>query len=430
MVGVMRLPRFLLNRLIPHALPFASAYGGAIRDVVDDASQIPMTEAQAMRVPAYYACVRVLSNSIAQMPLRLRQKKDDGVVDVMQHPAIDVLRDPIPNRPVLTGQALIKAVVQSIVIHGNGYLEQVRVNGGSKLFSLKPIDPCRVELCVNDAGDVIYKISPPTIGGKMTGNRRELMAPDILHFRGTYTDAEGYLGIGTLVTLRDLLRASVEMQYHAKRSLIGGNMKGFLIYPSANITAEQRQQAEVSLNDPNADQKWKVMPGAPSVTYAPSSSNQASQFVESRRAQVAEFARAFGIPNYLLMDVISSSNWGSGLVEQSASFVRYTLQPMTQSVETVLDQNILTAEERAAGMFFEFDFRSFLRGTPNQRADYYAKGIASGWMSPPEARAMEGMMPDEGCCNEFKPVAQVAMPTGAPPAGHREPNQPNTDPEE
>ena len=404
-------------------------FGGDIRDAVDDVSQHPVTESQAMRVPAYAACIRILSDSISQMPLRLMRKTECGAEEVKTHPALSALADPDSKRPAMTKQSIIKIVVQNIAIHGNGYLEQTRVNGGRKAYSFKPIDPRRVEVCVDDNDRVIYRIKPSTLVGKTTAVQRELRVPDILHFKGTYTDAEGYAGIGSLVTLRDLLRASIEQLYHAKRSLIGGNMKGFVIYPDADITAEQIKAAQDTLNDPKVDQKWKAMPGNPNVIFPPGS-NQQSQFVESRRAQIAEYARAFGIPNYMLSDVASASNWGSGLTEQSAGYVRFTLQPMAQGIEGVLDQNVLTAEERAQGMYFTFDFQSFLRGTPNQRADFYQKAIASGWMSPAEARKSEDMYEDESCDGGFKPVTEVQAPGGAPPAGMRPPNQPKTEPEE
>jgi len=425
----MRLPKFLTRFAATPVVtqPSSFYFADALRDY-DDPSAKPVTESQAMRVPAYAACVRILSDSIAQMPLRLRRKTDDGAEDVTDHPTIRVLRDPDPKRPALTGQALIKGVTQSMVIHGNGYLEQVRVNRGAKLFSLKPIAPERVQLCLDDMDEIVYRVDASTIMAGKTRQQRELKAPDILHFRGTYADSEGYLGIGSLITMRDLLRASIEQLQHAKRSLIGGNLKGFLTYDDANLTAEQIKAAQDILNDPNADNKWKAMPGNPTVTFPPGD-NQRAQFVESRRAQVAEYARAFGVPNHLIMDVAGVNHWGSGLSEQGAGFVRYTLQPLAQSIENALDQNLLTDVERDDGLFFEFDFRSFLRGTPNQRADYYAKGIAAGWLSPCQARQMEGLPADDECDGGYKPVAEVKPPEGAPPAGMRPPNQP-ADPEE
>lgn len=422
----MRLPKFM--QLASYAAPVLSPlntffFGGGVHDGYDEASNKPVTEAQAMRVPAYAACVRLLSDSLAYMPLRLMRKRDCGAEEVTDHPALKALQDPDPKRPALTGQDVIRLTVQNMLIHGNGYIEQIRVNGGSKVFALKPISPTRVEVCVDDDERIVYRISAPVIGGKQTTTQRELKSPDILHFKSHYTDCEGWQGIGTLVTLRDLLRASLEQLYHAKASLVGGNVKGFLSFPTGNISQEQIKAAQATLNDPKVDMKWKAMPGDPKVIYPPGN-NQMHQFVESRRAQIAEYARAFGIPGFLLSDTVGASNWGSGLTEQSASYVRFTLQPLAQSIEGVLDQCILTDRERMDGLYYEFDFKSFMRGTPNQRADYYAKGVSSGWLSPADARAMEGLEEDDGCDSAFKPAAQVQAPTGAPPAGERPPNTP------
>lgn len=424
----MKLPKFLTQfSASPVTSPFNSfLFGGDLRGGADDATATPVSEAAAMRVPAYAACIRILSDSISHMPLELKKKTDCGSEVVKDHPTLRALKDPDPKRPALTAQVLLKLIVQNIAVHGNAYLEQIRVKSG-KVMSLRFIPPHRVEVCLNDKEELVYRITPPAPGGKI-GKQYELSVPDILHFKGALLDADGYAGIGSLATCRDLLRASLEQLYHARASLIGGNVKGFLTFPDADITAEQVKEIRDTLNDPAVDNKWKAMPGNPSVVFPPGN-NQMNQYVESRRASIAEYARVFGIPSFLLSDNTGISNYGSGLTEQAAGFVRYGLTPIAQSIEGVLDQCLLTDAERASGLHFAFDFKSFLRGTPSQRADYYMKGIASGWLSPAEARRMEGLVEKDGC-DDLKPVTDVSMPNTAPPAGERKPNEPQTDPEE
>jgi len=385
-------------------------FDSSLRDAADPSTHLPVTEAEAMRVPAFFACVTRLSEAISQMPLRLKKQDGDGAEVVTDHPAARVMRDPDPDRPSLTGQSLLQGIVQSVAIHGNAYLEQVRVRGGSMLFKLMPIDQCRVDICVKD-GVPIYRVYPVTdytaAGVRAAGEMRELKQPQILHFMGKYTGPEQYYGISPLAYMRDVLRVSIEHQFHARASLVGGNPKGFITF-DRTLTAEQQKQMQKILNDPNIDQRWKVLDSGGKIER-PGIDNARTQYIESRRFQLQEFARYFGVPNHLLADIVGISNYGAGLTEQALAFVSYTLLPWATSIERVFNQLVLTDAERDAGYFFDFDFSSMLRGSQNDRADFYQKAIASGWLSPAEVRRMEGMTERDGL-DHYKPVDRVVPP--------------------
>jgi len=400
----------------------AVGHKAAVADAVaTDETINPVSELQAMRVPAFNAAVTLLSDCISILPLRLKRRTDAGAEVVTNHPVAQVLRDPDSKRPTFTGQEMIRCLVQSLSIHGNAFMEQVRVRNKEQLYSLRLIDPCRVNMKVTNGAPVYHIYPRAEDGGQSAGVESTLEPPDILHFKGAYMDSEGYTGISSLVTLRDALRVNIEQQRHARRSLVGGNVKGFVTYLQ-ELTAEQQKDVSSLVNSKDSDQKWKVLFGDPKISV-PTLTNQGAQFIEGRNAQLLEIARFFRIPPYLLMYVVGISNWGSGLSQQGTSFIAYTLLPIAQRIEAVMIESLLTPQEREQGYFLDFDFGNLSRGSPAERASYSQSGIASGWLSPAEARSIEGMNEVEGLDN-YKPVDAVSLPPGPAPAPNPEP-QPN-----
>jgi len=411
----MKIPKFMrLSSFVGHK-PWLASIDASIRNEYDQATNTPVTELAAMRVPGFKAAVTLLADSISIMPLRLKRRDEQGVKVITDHPVAQVLRDPDSKRPAFTGQAMLRCLAQSVLIHGNAYLEQVRVQNDRKLFSLRLIDPCRVDLEVKN-GEPIYKVATALYEqGKVTPTQsiaQTLTPPEILHFKGDYTDAEGYMGVSPLYILRDALRVSIEQQYHAKSSLVGGNVKGFVTFDSAELSAEQVSELQKVLNDPKIDGKWKVLMQGAKPIY-PTATNVTAQFIEGRRLQLTEIARFFRIPLHLLMEVTSISNWGGGLSVQASAFVAYTLLPIATRIEDTFNQSVLTKSERDAGYFLDFAFDNLLRGSQNERADFYAKAIASGWMSPAEVRRIEDMT-EVGGLDNYKPVDSVPVPTPTP----------------
>ena len=410
--------RILLGRASVKDALWADAFG------LDAGGGKVVSESQAMSIPAFHLAVNLITESISMLPLRIKRKEECGTVVVEDHEFYDVFNMPCgKDRPGFTGQMLLKAVIQAVVIHGNGYLEQIRVDNGRKLKLLKPIDPGRVTLEIeNDTAR--YKIGPRQIGAdKGTAEiPREVSPPDLIHIRGRYLDGEGWSGISTLQTLRSTLNVCLAQNRHARDSLVGGNLKGF-ISPDSGVFGEQTlTDIGKVFNSPDWDNKIPVISEAMKFTsYA--KDNVSQQFDQSRSAQVIEIGRAFNIPPHLMLHVSVISNWGSGLTQMSQAFTKYTLSPWAERIENAFTASLLSNDERKKGMFFEFDFTRLLRGTQNERAMFYQTAIASGWMSPAEARKEEGMPARDGC-DDLKPVTEVQPSDKAPPAGQRPPNKP------
>ncbi len=112
-----------------------------------------------------------------------------------------------------------------------------------------------------------------------------------------------------------------------------------------------------------------------------------SQFIETRKMQVTEIARIFGIPPHMIGDVEKSTSWGTGIEQQSIGFVTYTLRPWLTRIESALNR------VTPAGQFVKFNVDGLLRGDTKSRHESYRLGLDGGYYSPNEVRAWEDLPP-------------------------------------
>jgi HK97 family phage portal protein len=125
--------------------------------------------------------------------------------------------------------------------------------------------------------------------------------------------------------------------------------------------------------------KWKP------ITITP----EESQFLETRKFQVTEIARLFGVPPHMIGDLERSTSWGTGIEQQSIGFVTYTLRPWLTRIESALSKQL------PGGQFVKFNVDGLLRGDSKSRHESYRLGLDGGYYSPNEVRAWEDLAPIE-----------------------------------
>ncbi len=405
----------------------ALAKSEAIRGQIDEALAAPVSEAAAMRVSGFYRGVTLLSRSVSQIPLKLKKEENQGSTTVVDHPAINVFDTPDADRPSLTRASLIQAAMQSLCIHGRAFIRQVRVNNGQRPFTLTPIDQSRVTLKIISDKPVYQVTARNGIYSEVqsAGAVETLRHPDIIHLRGPYTDAEGWDGVSPLKFMRDTIRVSGEHNRHARKSLDGGNIKGFVVLGEEVSETAIKRVAE-SFNTSDADQRWKVLPTGSNIIN-PQVTNEQSQFIQSRKQQVLDFCRFFATPPHLMYETQGSTSWGTGLIEQTLAFVTYTLLPWATMLEGAFNEALLTPAQRKEGYYYEFDFTRMLRGSSKERAEFYGRAISSGWLSPEEARRMEGLQSVEGLDFYVAPVGSAPPVTDPEPEPTPAPRVPRED---
>jgi HK97 family phage portal protein len=152
-----------------------------------------------------------------------------------------------------------------------------------------------------------------------------------------------------------------------------------------------------------------------------------AQLLESRKFQVVDIARIFGIPPHMIGETSASTSWGSGIESMNRGFVTYTLQPHLVRIEQELNRKLFP---RQSGRFVRFDREALLEGDSAAQAAYNraalgGPGTGMGWMSVDEVRKTKGLAPQGGdAAKIFDPRTAAPAPATAPAAPAAEPTPP------
>ena len=125
-----------------------------------------------------------------------------------------------------------------------------------------------------------------------------------------------------------------------------------------------------------------------------SMTNADAQYLETRKFQVEEIARIFGVPLFMIQSTEKTPSWGAGIEQMSMGYVRYTLLPWVRRWEGTIWRDLLS--ESDPDIQVKFNVEGLQRGAMSTRFDAYQKGINMGVYSPNEIRNLEDMNPREG----------------------------------
>jgi HK97 family phage portal protein len=118
--------------------------------------------------------------------------------------------------------------------------------------------------------------------------------------------------------------------------------------------------------------------------------------LESRGFSVEEICRFFGVPPFMIGHTEKTTSWGTGLEQMSMGFQKFTLRRRLKRIEQALEKQLLTGDDRAAGITVEFVVEGLLRGDSAARAAFYNSGLNNGWMTINEVRGLENLPPVQG----------------------------------
>lgn len=379
-----------------------------------------ITPETAMQNTVVLACVRVIAESIAALPLHIyKRETGGGKVKATNHELYKLLHVR-PNEwqthfrffEMMTGHALLR---------GNGYAQKLKNNRG-KLLGLVPLNPGRMEpRYVRAEDDSVEKVYLYTTE---KGQRVIFPAEEILHIQGISSD--GLKGISVIEQARRAIGLALAAEEHGTEffendATPGGILSTEQVLSDEAVARLKKQWVEkhgqgkrhgVAVLEQGLD--WKTM-GA---------TNKDSQFLELRRMQVEEVARLFRVPLHMVGDLTRSTN--NNIEHQSIEFVVHCLVPWLRRWEEEINQSLFSEDEWGT-YFCEFLVDGLLRGDTQSRYNAYAVARNNGWMNVDEIRAFENMNPlPEGKGQEYlRPLNMV--PVGDEDPKLKEPQQPKED---
>lgn len=357
-----------------------------------------VNERSAMQMTAVYACVRILSEAIAGLPLHMYRYKDEGGKEkATGHTLYHLLHDE-PN-PEMTSFVFRETLMTHLLLWGNAYAQIIR-NGKGEVIALYPLMPNRMEVNRDTNGMLyyVYQKSSDDVP-TMEGSSVILSPSEVLHVPGLGFD--GLVGYSPIAMAKNAIGLSMAAEeYGAKFYANGAAPSGVLEHPGVlKDPAKVRDSWNAAFGGSSNSHKVAVLEEGLKYTPISISPNEA-QFLETRKFQIDEIARIFRVPPHMVGDLEKSSF--SNIEQQSLEFVKYTLDPWVVRWEQSLSRALLSETEKKS-YFFKFNLEGLLRGDYQSRMQGYSIGIQNGFMCPNDVRELENLdlIPDELGGNKY-----------------------------
>jgi len=356
----------------------ASLLGGSA-----SAAGVAVNEESSLRNTAVLACVRILSNSTAMLPLPVyRRLTPRGKERAQDHPLYAVLN--AQANPEMTAFELRRWLMQHVLLYGNGYAE-IDWSQNGQVRGLWPLLSAQMRI-ERVSGALVYVYTLPN------GRTLELPAWRVLHLRGmTGNGVEGYSVIHQMMS--EAVGLGLATQEYGARFFGNGARPGIVLMHPGTLSDKALINLRASwANDheglSNAHRLRILEEGmkAETITVPP----EEAQFLETRKFQVTEIARAFGVPPHMIGDLDRATF--SNIEHQGMEFLQFSLGPWLKQIEQSIHAQIMRPVERQT-YFVEHVRDAILQADTATRYAAYAVGRQWGWLSTNDVRELENMNP-------------------------------------
>ena len=344
-----------------------------------------VNERSAMQMTAVYACVRVLAESLASLPLHLYYRNGSSREKAEEHPLFFLLHDE-PN-PEMTSYVFRETLMTHLLLFGNAYAQILR-NGKGEVLGLYPLMPNRMSVERDDGGRLFYRYTrfdaePPT----MKYNHVILMPQDVLHIPGLSYD--GLVGFSPIAACRNAVGAGIAAETYSSRFFANGAaLSGVLEHPGLIRNPEKLRESWNAAYGGSRN-AGKVAILEEGMKFTPVSiSPQDSQLLETRKFTVEEICRIFRVPPHLVPNLDRATF--NNIEQMSIDFVMYSLLPWIVRWEQSMSKALLSKEEKKQ-YEIRFNADGLLRGSHKERYEAYAVGINNGFLCPNDVRRLENM---------------------------------------
>ena len=342
-----------------------------------EAAAVSVTEDTAMQVSAVWACVRLLSETVASLPFNVYRKTPDGR-ELAPDFWLSRLMARKPNR-YQTRLEFFETMMLNLALHGNAYAKISRVGGEIK--ALLPLMTAQVTPSLLADGSIVYQY-------EADGNVDVYAEESIWHIK---LYGNGIVGKSPLAFGRNIMGIAQAAEQAVTKIYTNGGKRSGVLSLDRLLTPEQRTQVRENFSTLTTGTDDRLMVLEMGMTFDPVSMSPADiELLASRRYQLEEICRWFGVPSVLVNDTSGSTTWGSGIEQLVSGFYKLNLRPYLERFESSISCNLLSAEE-ARIYEAEFDFEGLLRSDLKSRLEAYRSGVQGTILTPNEVRAMEGL---------------------------------------
>ncbi|EKN3726619.1 TPA: phage portal protein [Yersinia enterocolitica] len=342
-----------------------------------------VTADKVIQLAAAWACVRLVSESVSTLPLKLYKRMPDGSRGTAtDHPLYPVLcRSPNSE---MTPSRFMLMLVASICLRGNAFIEKRMI--GDRVVSLIPLLPQNMVVKRLDSGQLEYTYTE-------NGNKRVVPVKTMMHIRGFGLD--GMCGLMPMNTGRDVFGSAMAIEESAAKVFENGMQNSGFLSSKAALKDNQREALRKSISAfTGSKNAGKVMVLEADLTYQSVTMNpEDAQMLESRAFSIEEICRWFRVPPFMVGHMTKQSSWASSVEGMNLLFLSNTLRPLLVNIEQEIVRCLLAGDE---DYFAEFSVEGLLRADSAGRSAYYTTALQNGWMNRNDVRRLENLPPIPG----------------------------------
>lgn len=332
-----------------------------------------------LQLSAVWACVRLISETVAALPYNVYKRLPDGSRQVASlHSLQGVLRQPNAH---MTPVQFWQAFLASMLLWGNGYAEKI-ISGG-RVVGLELLHPAKVTLWINQSGQVIYRYFAH-------GKIREIPESKVLHIPALSTD--GRVGIAPV-------RAGVNVFGAAQAAdSVSTNFFKNGLHPTVAFKYPQvmdsrqrdegREAIKMLSGAVNAGEPVILEAGTDLMVIGVPPKD--AEVLGSRNFSVEEISRWFGVPPFMIGHSEKSTSWGTGIEQQMIGFITFCLMPWTTRIQQGVNRACIPPAERNT-YYTEHVLDGLLRGDSAARQAFYASALQNGWMNRTTVAKLENL---------------------------------------
>lgn len=379
---------------------------------------VRVSELTALQTSTVLACVNIISNAIASLPLQVFEKSfKDGRVSkkvAHNHPLFDLLH--IEPNFEMTSPTWRKTAMASALLWGNSYSEIQRSSDDNSILAIWPRNPARtrpvrllepmeIEGTKYSIGTMVYEVNESIVGSAITdinsnhdkddlGQKRIVLAEDMLHIPGLSLD--GRLGQPTIQLSRQIIGLALAQEKQAAKFWANSARPAGILQTPGALADKAKETLRRSWREAHGgENQHNTAVLEQGVTYTKiACTPEEAQNIDSRKFQRIEIANVFGVPARM---VDGDEHAARSTAEQSAiELLNFCLNPWLVAFEAEFKRKLFPKVGRSAGKYIaRFDTRGLKYPDAASRSTFYGNGKQNGYLTTNDIRELEGLNPIE-----------------------------------
>lgn len=353
------------------------------------ASGQTVTVDASLKVSAVFGCVRIISEAIASLPLKIFERTAEGRREA-NHNLNDVFM--LPNG-IETGFEFREFMASSLALQGNSYNQKLTTRGG-RVGEVVPLYPQHMHVTKKTNGDLVFDYQEP-------GANRVFSQSEIWRVAGP--GSNGVTGLSPIGLARESIGLALALEEHGAKLFKNGTQTSAVFEMAGALSDQAYERLKEELKDhQGSGNAFKALLLENGISYkSVGMTAEDSQFIATRKLQVADIARFYRVPLHMLNELDKATF--SNIEHQSIEFVRDTLTPWLVRIESSIHRDLLTESERKR-YFAKHSVNALLRGDIKARFEAYGLSIRDGWMNRNEVRQLEDRNTEQGLDEFIMPL--------------------------